>query len=115
MPMTVLLLLAILNAAYVAALPSATVFYVANVLLHVVLGGAAVAFVLWRFRRTAKALPLLASALLGLYLVRMGATFDQRAILWMHIGLAILGIAILLPRWTPALGVAAALALALRF
>ena len=29
---------AVLNAAYVAALPSATIFYVANVLLHVVLG-----------------------------------------------------------------------------
>jgi Flp pilus assembly protein TadD len=115
MPMTVLLLLTILNAAYVAALPSATVFYVANVLLHVALAGAAVAFVLWRFRGTPKALPLLASALLGLYLVRFGATFDHRVVLWLHIGLAVVGIALLLPRWTPALGVAAALALALRF
>src|SRR3954464_12282999 len=56
--MTILLILAILNAAYVAALPSATVFYVANVLLHLVLGSATAAFLVWRYRRTPRALPL---------------------------------------------------------
>ena len=46
--MTLLFLITILNAAYVAALPSATIFYVANVLLHVVLGAATAAFLVWR-------------------------------------------------------------------
>src|ERR1044072_8809007 len=113
--MTLLLILAILNAAYVAALPSATVFYVANMLMHVVLGAAATAVLLWKFRRSPRAIPLLIAALIGAYLVYSGATFDQRSILWLHIGLAVAGIALLLPRWMPALGLAAALALALRF
>jgi Flp pilus assembly protein TadD len=113
--MPLLLILAILNAAYVAALPSATVFYVANVLLHVVLGAAAVGLLLWRHRHTPRAVPLLIAALLGLYLTVAGATFDQRAILLLHAILAIAGIAFLLPRWTPALGLAFALALVLRF
>jgi len=127
--MTLLLILAILNAAYVAALPSATVFYVANMLLHVVLGAAVVALLLWRSwsrppaghagnragMRALRLLPLAIAALLGAWLTFAGATFDHRAVLWLHIALAVAGLAILLPRWTPALGLAAALALALRF
>src|SRR5437870_4525374 len=37
-----LILLMILNAAYVSALPTPTVFYIANVLLHLVLGASVV-------------------------------------------------------------------------
>src|SRR4051794_1369439 len=112
--MTILLILAILNAAYVAALPSATVFYVANVLLHLVLGSAVAALLLYRNRHAWKALPLLVASLFGLYLTIAGATFDHRSIVIAHIALGVAGLAILLPRWTPALAVAAALALALR-
>jgi len=64
-----LLALLILNATYVAAAPSATVFYVANVLLHIVLGAAGAGWLLWRFRRSAKAIPLLLASILGLYLI----------------------------------------------
>jgi tetratricopeptide (TPR) repeat protein len=113
--MTVLLILAILNATYVAALPSASVFYVANVLLHIALGGAAVGALLWRYRKTPRALPLLAGALLGLYLIYGGATFDHRAIIALHIVLAAIGIAVLLPRWSPVLALSFGLAAALRF
>ncbi len=109
-----LLALLVLNAAYVAALPSATVFYVANVLLHVALGAAAAGWLLWRYRRTPKALPLFIASVLGVYLIGAGATHDHRALLYLHIGLAVAGLAILLPRWMPALAVAAALAIALR-
>src|SRR5438270_7829814 len=113
--MILLLILMVLNVTYVAALPSATVFYVANVLLHVVLGAAAAAWLLWRYRRSPKAAPLILAALLGIYLIFAGAILDHRAVLYLHIALAAAGIAILLPRWTPALAIAAALALALRF
>ena len=78
-----LLAILILNAAYVAALPSATVFYVANVLLHV--GPRR------RGRRGVAALALSPQpeihsrcslrVLLGLYLIVAGATLDHRAIL----------------------------------
>src|SRR3954452_17298648 len=112
--MTILLILAILNAAYVAALPSATVFFVANVLLHLVLGGAVAALLLYRNRHAWKALPLLVASLFGLYLTIAGATFDHRSIVIAHIALGVAGLAILIPRWTPALAVAAALAIALR-
>ena len=42
-----LIALLLLNAAYVAALPSATIFYVANVLLHVIFGLAGVVVLCW--------------------------------------------------------------------
>ncbi len=103
------------NAAYVAALPSATIFYVGNVLLHVALGAAGVGWLLWKWRRSARALPLAAAALAGVYLIFAGATFDHRAILWAHILLAAAGLSVLMPRWSAPLAVTFALALALRF
>jgi Flp pilus assembly protein TadD len=112
--MLILIVLTILNAAYVAALPSPTVFFVANVLLHVVLGLAAAALLLYRNRRSWKAIPLLLAALLGLYLTVAGATIPNRPIVYAHIALAVLGLATLLPRTTPFLAAAAALALFLR-
>ena len=112
--MTLLFVITILNAAYVAALPSPTIFYVANVLLHLALGAATAAVLIWRYRRSPKSLPLLIAALLGIYLIIAGSTHDHRPILYLHIVLAIAGLAVILPRWTPGLAVAAALAIALR-
>jgi Flp pilus assembly protein TadD len=103
------------NAAYVAALPSATIFYVANVLLHIVLGSAGTGWLLWRYRRSPRAVPLAAAAALGLYLIAAGATFDHRAILIAHIALAAAGLCVLMPRWTAPVAATAVLALALRF
>ena len=112
-----LLALLLVNAAYVAALPSATIVYVANVLLHPLLGIAAVVF-LWRqWRRSPKAALLAASAILGGYLLVVGATTAHRWALWSHIALAVAGLAILLPsaRWRAALGVLVVTAALLRF
>jgi len=53
-----LLILTALNAAYTAALPSATIFYVANVVLHLALGTAAVLWLGFIWRRSPKVAPL---------------------------------------------------------
>jgi hypothetical protein len=56
-----------MNAAYAAALPSPTVFYVANVLLRLVLGTAA-GWLIWKWRRDGRVVPLLIASLAGFYL-----------------------------------------------
>jgi tetratricopeptide (TPR) repeat protein len=110
-----MLVLMVANAAYVAALPSATIFYVANVLLHIVLGAVGAGWLLWKWRRSARAVPLAVGVALGLWLIAAGATLDHRAILWAHIALATAGLAVLMPRWTAPLAATFVLALALRF
>jgi hypothetical protein len=110
-----LLLLAAMNAAYLAALPSPTVFYIANEVLHLALGAAVVVWLGVQWRRRPAVAPLLIGGLLGLYLVFAGATRDHRWALWSHIALAVIGLAILLPRWRPALAVLTVAAATLRF
>ena len=104
-----LVVLTVVNAAYVAALPSATIFYVANVLLHPVLAGATVAWLLLKKRppQAGRALPLLLAALIGLWLVRYGATTNHFTVLWAHIAFGIVGLALLLPQWRWISGLAA--------
>src|SRR5258705_7019568 len=109
-----LLLVMALNAAYVAALPAPTVFYIANVLLHLVLGAAVVVWLGFRWRRSVKVLPLILAGALGAWLIFAGATLPHRWILLLHVALAVVGLAILLPRWSAALAVLTVAALALR-
>jgi tetratricopeptide (TPR) repeat protein len=90
--------IALLNAAYVAALPSATMFYVANVLLHLVLGLAAAGWLVRTYKNSPRVIPIAVAALLGVYLIIRGATSDHRIALWGHIALAVIGILILVPR-----------------
>jgi len=113
--MTWLLLLTILNAAYTAALPSPTVFYIANVILHLALGAATIIWLTFTWRRSLKSAPLIAAGILGAYLIFAGATTNHRWALWTHVALAIIGLAILLPRWRPALATLAIISAALRF
>src|SRR5579872_4330682 len=112
-----LIALLLLNAAYVAALPSATIFYVANVLLHVILGFAGVVVLCWQWRRSPKIAVLVVAALLGGFLVVKGAVTDNRWALWAHVALGVVGLAMLLPRgrWRAGLASLAILAAALRF
>ncbi len=93
-----LTVLALLNAAYVAALPSPTMFYVVNVLLHLLLGAAAAGLLAWRWRRDPKVIPLVIGSVLGVYLIAVGATSDHRVVLWAHIAAAVVGILMLVPR-----------------
>lgn len=80
----------LLNSVYLSALPSATIFYMANVLLHLALGAGFL--VLLRLRGWMwPGLPIFLSVLPALYLIRYGAIRDHRMWLWAHIALAVAG------------------------
>ncbi len=84
------LALLIVNSGYLVAFPRATVFYMANVVLHLTLGLALMAvaagFVM-KYPRPAGA--FLLAGLPALYLVFFGNTRDHRLVLWLHIALAL--------------------------
>ena len=97
-------LILLLNSAYLLAFPSATLFYVANALLHVGLGAVLVLAFWWLLHKdpemarrvwVARGFMLLAT-LLGVYLAVFGATRDHNWVLWIHIGAAVVGSAALL-------------------
>ncbi|MCC6861692.1 MAG: tetratricopeptide repeat protein [Bryobacterales bacterium] len=91
-------LLLLLNAAYLAAWPSPTVFYMANALLHLALGTALLAGLGFLYRRApAAAAFFLAAALAAGYLVIRGNTAEHRWVLWLHIAAAAGGLAAMLP------------------
>lgn len=87
--------LLLLNSAYLAAFAQATVFYMANVLLHIFGGGLLVVGLVWLLRRENPiAAGLLAIALgVGAYLAVVGNTSDKAWILAAHIAIAVLGAA----------------------
>ena len=79
----------IANSAYIAAFPQPAIFYIANVVLHLLLGIGlmAAAFVLVRRLRWAAVMLLLAGAP-ALYLAIRGNTLDHRWVLWLHVAFA---------------------------
>ncbi len=82
----VLLVLLLINTAYIAAFASPTIFYMGNVVLHLVLG-AVLAVLVVRFLRE---MPLagglfLIAAVAGIWLAVFGNTTPHRAILQLHI------------------------------
>jgi len=100
---TILFLVLLVNTAYLAAFASPTVFYMANVLLHLVLGVAlaiAGAILLWRRPelRTGLAAALVPIVLFGialaagLWLTIEGNLLQYRWVLWTHIASAGLGV-----------------------
>jgi tetratricopeptide (TPR) repeat protein len=112
----IVLLLA--SAAYVAALPSATLVYVAGILLHAGLGVLVTAWLaaaIWRAKQRARYVLLALSAALGIYLIFAGATRQHFPVLWIHIALAVLGLLILFPRLRTATVVLLIAAVTLRF
>ncbi len=93
------LALLILNSAYLAAFASATIFYEANVLLHLGLGLAlaAVAVAWWR-RYPRECGAFIVAAIPAVYLAVAGNTLQHRWVLWLHIALAILAVVLILVR-----------------
>ena len=81
--------LLLVNSGYIAALPRATVFYMANVVLHLALGlgfMALAAAMAKRYPRECGA--FLMAGLPALYLAIRGNTLEHRWALWLHILLA---------------------------
>jgi tetratricopeptide (TPR) repeat protein len=82
--------LLIVNSAYIAAFPQASVFYMANVVLHLGLGLALMvmaAMLAKRYPRECGA--FLLAGVPAIYLAVKGNTMDHRWILWLHIVLAV--------------------------
>ncbi|MGA2154127.1 MAG: hypothetical protein ABSH37_06905, partial [Bryobacteraceae bacterium] len=90
------LALLIVNSGYLIAFPRASVFYMANVVLHLVLGLAlmAVAAVFVK-RHPGPAGAFLLAGLPALYLVFYGNTRDHRFVLWLHIALSLVALPLL--------------------
>src|SRR5690242_14666732 len=113
----VLFLILLINTAYIAAFNSATVFYMGNVLLHLLLGVVLTVALLFLLRQFPPAAGFfLAAAALGVYLAARGNTTDQRWALVAHIVAAAIGLAALVPfamRQTPGFRKAFQFALAL--
>src|SRR5882672_8963150 len=79
-----------INGAYLAAFPQASVFYMANVLLHLALGfGLMVVAVFAARRYPRESGAFLLAGLPALYLAVRGNTLDHRWALWLHVLLAI--------------------------
>ncbi|MBL0156544.1 MAG: tetratricopeptide repeat protein [Bryobacterales bacterium] len=87
-------LVLLVNSAYLAAFATPSIFYMGNVVLHIALGVAWAAGVLWLLIRNSEyrmlallALPVIAT---GAAITYTGAGFDFRALLWVHIALGVL-------------------------
>ena len=120
-----LLILLLLNTAYVAAFAQPTIFYMGQVVLHLVLGFLFAVLALWFYRREGgfwRTNLLRLSLITGLVIVVLGNTFPNRWVLWCHIGVSALFVAALapwlwrkvsIPRFRQAFGGAIALVLLL--
>ena len=82
----------LLNTAYIAAFADATIFYMTNVLAHL-LGGLVFTFIALTVFPRIPAIILGISALTGLWLAFKGATFDQQPVLWAHIVISVIFVA----------------------
>jgi tetratricopeptide (TPR) repeat protein len=94
----VLLVLLLINTAYIAAFASPTIFYMGNVVLHLALGVALAIVLLWFIRRIPVAGSVfLIAALAGVFLAVRGNTMPHRWVLQAHIAVAALALLALLP------------------
>ena len=94
----ILLVLLLINTAYIAAFASPTIFYMGNVVLHLALGLVLAVLLLWFI----KSMPLpgslfLIAALAGVFLAVRGNTMPHRWVLQAHIAVAALALLALLP------------------
>jgi tetratricopeptide (TPR) repeat protein len=94
----VLFIVLLINTAYVMALPSPTIFYMGNVLLHLVLGVALTVALFFLLREFPVAAGFfLAASALGCFLAVRGNTMPHRWALVAHVAAAALGLAAFIP------------------
>ena len=94
----ILLVLLLVNTAYIAAFASPTIFYMGNVVLHLALGVTLAIMLLWFIRRMPVPGSLfLVAALAGVYLAVRGNTTPHRWVLQAHIAVAALALLALVP------------------
>ncbi len=103
--LAILFLVLLVNTAYVAAFSSATVFYMGNVLLHLVLAVVLALLVLFTIRRSRDLIGgapvamflFLIALIFGVMLAWRGNIYANRWMLWSHIVVAGLGVLALIP------------------
>jgi tetratricopeptide (TPR) repeat protein len=88
----------LVNSALLWAFPTATAFNVANLLLHVFLGVAVAVFALILARVEMRLLWTLAASASGAALAIIGNTHDHKLVLWIHVALALFGVAVFFAR-----------------
>src|ERR1039457_2640248 len=89
------LVVLVVNSAYLAAFAHPSIFYMGNVLLHLGLGLALMVLaLLWARRYPWEGGAFLLAGLPALYLAVRGNTMDHRWALWLHILLAVIGVAL---------------------
>jgi len=89
--------LLLVNSAYIAAVHPASVFYMGNVLLHLLLGAVLAVGAVVLLRRHPLLGMLVAAAGAGLYLAIAGNTRNHEAMLWLHIVLGIASVFVVIP------------------
>src|ERR1041385_7602903 len=103
-----MLIFLFLSAIYLYAFPQANVFYAVVVLLHAVIGTIAVVYLALLFFRLMRNsnwvarsgwVLLLASAVLGVVLIRLGTSRSEWNWLYLHMVLALAGSSILFADW----------------
>ena len=92
----VVALVFLVNTGYIAAFGTPSLFYMANALLHLVLGLVLVALCRAGFSPRGTSVPLILTTILGLILAYVGNTRDHRTILILHVIIGTLAIAALL-------------------
>jgi Tfp pilus assembly protein PilF len=91
------LALLIVNGAYLAAFAHASIFYEANVLLHLGLGLVlAAAAVRWAPRYPRQCGAFLCCAIPAVYLALAGNTLQHRWVLWLHVALAVVAVTVII-------------------
>src|SRR4051812_21793829 len=90
---TFLFMALLLNTAYIWAFAEPTIFYMGNVLAHLAGGLLFTVVAYWAFPRVSWAV-LAVSAAIGLYVAVRGNTLDQRWVLWAHMVVGLLFVAI---------------------
>ncbi|HEY1214472.1 MAG TPA: hypothetical protein VGE93_12635, partial [Bryobacteraceae bacterium] len=90
--------LLLLNSAFLAGFPSATAFYIANVILHMAVGAFAGVLAVLAARVERRALWMAIASVSGVVLAIFGNTRDHQLILWIHIALSLAAVGVLFAR-----------------